>query len=74
MSLVVEEIFSEDRLLKVEIRRRADGNLQLFAMRWSEDPEYSHASRWVPTHSYVTITDSLERARERAEELLREQP
>jgi hypothetical protein len=71
---VVEEMFSPDRKLKIEIRRRDDGGLQLFALYWYEDsvPEYGQvASGWAQMPTYVTITDTLERARELADELLR---
>lgn len=77
MQSVVEEIFSADRKLKVEIRRRADGGLQLFVLRWYEEnvPEYGHvASGWAQMPTPVTMTDTLERARELADELLRGTP
>jgi hypothetical protein len=72
--VIVEEIVSEDRLLKVEIRRRIDGNLQLFLFYWYEEnlPEYGHfQSGWAPRPPEASITDTLEIARAMAEDLLR---
>jgi hypothetical protein len=73
MDPLIEEIFSEDRKRKIEIRRRTDGNLQLFAFYWCEEnePEYEHlASCWAQMGTGATVVDSLERARARADELL----
>ncbi len=77
MDPIVEEIVSDDRLLKIEIRRRPDGTLQLFTFYWYEEnvPEYDFAqSGWANRHADVTITDTIERARARAQEILRETP
>jgi hypothetical protein len=75
MDSVVEEIFSEDRKLRIEIRRRTDGNLQLFALYRFDDediPEYGRVpGGWAPLSIDVTICDTLERARDRAQEILR---
>ena len=75
MKPLVEEIFSDDKVLKIEIRRRPDGTFQLFTLYWYEEhvPEYDHhMTGWAEMPSDTTITDSIERARVRAEELLRE--
>ncbi len=77
MDTLVEEIVSDDRLLKIEIHRRPDGTLRLFSFYWYEEnvPEYDFAeSGWAKMPTDVTITDTIERARARAQELLRETP
>lgn len=74
---LVEEIFSDDRSLKIEIHRRPDGTLRLYTFYWYEEnvPEYDFAeSGWARMTTDVTITDTIERARMRAHELLRETP
>ena len=75
MDTLVEEIVSDDRLLKVEIHRRPDGTFRLFTLYWYEEnvPEYDFShSGWAKMPTDTTITDTIERARTRAEELLRE--
>jgi hypothetical protein len=77
MDGVVEGIVSADRLVKIEIHRRPDGTLRLFTFYWYEEnvPEYDFKdSGWIRMPSDVTIVDTIERARARAQELIRETP
>ncbi len=55
---LVEELPSRDRRWRAEIRRREDGNLQVFLLRWVVEslPGYGHMwSGWVPLVTEVSI-------------------
>lgn len=73
MTDVLEELVSEARTHKVEIVRRADGNLQILLFKWWEEcvPEYGEVDEfWVQVRIPATLTDDIERARVIGRELL----
>jgi hypothetical protein len=70
----LEEMRSPSGAWRVEIRRRDDGNLQVVLMRWTDEVVPDHgriASFWSEVGTAVSITDSIETARDIARELLR---
>src|SRR5262245_20482573 len=74
MWTLLEEAKSPRGSWKAEICRREDGNFQVFLMRWIDEVAPDHgnvASFWSEVKTAVSITDSLERARSIARELLR---
>ncbi|HEX8913321.1 MAG TPA: hypothetical protein VF796_13250 [Humisphaera sp.] len=63
-------------LYRAEIVRRRDGAFQVDVSRWTEEwvPEYGKVDEfWAPVRDGLTLTDTLERARERAIEKLADQ-
>lgn len=74
MRPVVEESKSPKGSWKTEICRREDGNFQVFLMRWTDEvvPDYGKvASFWSEVRTVVSITDSIETARNISRDLLR---
>lgn len=74
MTELIEELASETRTHKVEIVRRADGNLQILLFMWWEEcvPDHGKIDEfWNEVHIPTTITDDIERARAIGRELLR---
>lgn len=73
MRTPVEEARSPRGAWKTEICRRDDGTFQVFLMRWTEEvvPDYGKvASFWSDVRTAVSITDSIDTAREIARNLL----
>lgn len=73
MSELVEETLSLRARWKTEIRRRADGTLQVHLFRWCDEdvPDYGRvASFWSEVSPTVSITDDLHTARSIAADLL----
>jgi hypothetical protein len=71
-SAIVEVVFSEDRTCKAEIRRRRDGLLHVSVFREIPgDGEYEPEAFWSPHGRAVVLADSVERAKELAEEAVR---
>lgn len=74
MSEFVEEIHPPKPTHKAEIRRRADGNLQVRLYKWVDEdvPGVGRvASFWAEIRTAASIVDTLETARTIARELLR---
>jgi hypothetical protein len=60
-------------LYRAEIVRRRDGAFQVDILRWTEEwvPDYGKVDEfWEPMGEGLTLTDTLERARDRAAEKL----
>lgn len=66
MRNVVEEETSPDGQWKTQLCKRADGNLQVFLQRWSDEPT---EQCWVEVTTATSITDSWDVARELAQDL-----
>jgi hypothetical protein len=69
---IVEVLFTPDRSCKAEIKRRRDGQLQVWLLREvPADSEYESEAYWSPVGRDAILTDTLERAKALAEEALR---
>ena len=74
MRTLVEEAKSPMGAWKAEICRRDDGTFQVLLKRWTEEvvADYGKvASFWSDVRTAVSITDSIDAARNIAGELLR---
>jgi hypothetical protein len=74
VSAVIEELASPDGAYKAEIRRGANGNFRIVLRRWLAEDVPGHgrvASGWSEVRTGVSLTDSIEIARDLARELLR---
>ena len=68
----VEVEYSPRKHHRVFITRGADGLLRVHHEYWdAADPQYGYSAAWVPGRTTESITDTLERARAVAMELLR---
>jgi hypothetical protein len=74
MKTLEATIVSDCGRYKVEIERRSGGSLQVTAYRWTEEVVAGYgkvAEFWEPVPQSVTITDTLNRAKQLACEKLK---
>jgi hypothetical protein len=68
---VVQVDYSPRRHHRVVITQGGDGLLRVHHQYWdAADPEFGYSAAWVPGQTTASITDSLDRARTLARELL----
>lgn len=74
---LVEELKSADGAWKAEIWKRDDGTLHVELLRWHAEeilPDGDVPGYWGTVHTAASITDTIDRAKAIANELLSLQP